>query len=138
MVEPWAVFQEPSWERMIGRERLDEWEVRIAEVEVGEADAAVVNDLGADHGEPEFIAPDFERVIGRGNCAGEVIEALVVHGRKRSMDERRLHACRRLVGAWVGLETGGSGTTVWGGQSGWDRRGARGDPSAGRNGRGRW
>ena len=86
VVEPRAVFQEPGWERMIGRERLDEWEVRIAEVEVGEADAAVVNDLGADHGEPEFIAPDFERVIGRGNCAGEVIEALVVHGRKRSMD----------------------------------------------------
>ncbi len=83
VVQAGAVFREPCLQGMIGRERLDELEVGVAEVEVGEADRAAVDDFGSDDGEAKFVAPGLQRFLGGGNGNGEVIEALVMHLRKK-------------------------------------------------------
>ena len=77
VMKPSSVLRELATQRVIGRERLDELEVRVAEIEVREADGTVVDNLAAHDGEAEFVVPDFQRVVGGRDADREVIEALM-------------------------------------------------------------
>jgi hypothetical protein len=79
VVQAGAIFREPRVKRMVGAERLDELEVGVPEVEVREANGAVVGDLGAHDGEAELVAPDFQGFVGGRDYDSEVIEAVVLH-----------------------------------------------------------
>ena len=69
-----TLVREPGVQRMIGRQRFDQLEMRVAEIEVRQPDGAIVDDLGTDDGKPEPIAPDFEGVICGRNDDREVVE----------------------------------------------------------------
>jgi hypothetical protein len=75
MVQAGTIYCEPRAQRVPGRERLDQLELRVAKVEVGEADGAAVQDFGADDAKTHAITPDFKRLVGGGNDDGEMIEA---------------------------------------------------------------
>lgn len=84
VVESGAVFFEPLLERMSGLERLDELEMGVAEVEVGEADGAVVDDLAEEDAEADAIAPDAQGILRVRDDDRHVVEASkerVIHGR---------------------------------------------------------
>ena len=77
VVQARSVLLEPGVQWVTGYEGLDELEMGIAEVEVGEADGALVHDLTAHHREPEPVSPNLERFLGGRDDDGKVIEALV-------------------------------------------------------------
>ena len=75
IVQARSVLRQPRAQRVLWRERLDQLELGVAKIEMGEADSPAVYDFGADHAETHAISPDFERLFGRGDNDGEVIEA---------------------------------------------------------------
>jgi hypothetical protein len=75
VMETWTMLGEPGVERVIGRERLHKLEMRVAEVELGEADGAAIHHLGADDGKSQPVAPELERGFSRRNGDGKVIQA---------------------------------------------------------------
>ena len=60
---------------MLRRERLDQLQVSIAQVQVRETNRAVIDLFGIEHGKAELVAPDLERGFGVGDNDGDVVEA---------------------------------------------------------------
>jgi hypothetical protein len=54
---------EPRPQRVVGRERFDELQVRVPQVEMREPDGAVVHNFAEQHRQPHAVTPDFERLF---------------------------------------------------------------------------
>src|SRR5437660_1435549 len=58
-----SVFCEPCLQRVIRRKRLDKLELSVAQVEVSEADGALVDYFAIEHGQADTVAPYFQRLV---------------------------------------------------------------------------
>ena len=79
MMQARSMLREPGLERMIGRERLDELELHVAEVEMREPNRAGVHDFRIKERKPEAIAPNFQCGLGVRHGDREMIESLELH-----------------------------------------------------------
>src|SRR5262245_56699432 len=75
VMQTWTVIREPGVQRMFGRKRLDQLQMRVADVQVSETNSAVVDLLSIGHGKTKPVAPDFQRGFGVGDDDSDVIEA---------------------------------------------------------------
>ena len=74
VVQTGAVGRQPCLDRVILGQRLDQLQVRVAHVEMGELDRTVVDDFAKEDRKAVAVAPDFERLFCIGDGDGDVID----------------------------------------------------------------
>ena len=71
VMHPGPMFREPGLYWMIGRERLDQLQVRVTHIQVRKANSAVIDLFSVEHRKTELIAPDLEGGFGVGDDNGD-------------------------------------------------------------------
>ena len=68
---------EPSLEGMVGREGLDQLELGVTHVEMGESHRACHDVFAVEQRKPELVAPEFQGLFGVRHGDGKVVETVV-------------------------------------------------------------